>query len=308
MNLEFRNNELRRLDVNLLLVFLSLLKHRKAADVAIELGLSRSGVSQALRRLRDIFGDELFLRHAHGLEPTAIALALEDPISNAVETLRKAVGEAMVFEPAQAQGTIRIGASDVDQAVLIPELAKHLYHHAPGLKLEVIPCDSAQSIDELKQGGVDLALAESGQVPEKICQKVLFEENWLIVCQPDVLNSAGKINPSVYAQVPHVEVKTQHRSMVKKPAAGNASPTYCVGLTLSGYLPALAVVTRVGGLAIVPMRLAQTFAASFGLSTAPPPYSPPPYNVSALWHARSNNDARLQWVLEQIESVAGKTV
>ena len=59
---DFSQGELRRLDLTLLLVFLGLLRHRKATDVAAELGLTQSGVSQALKRLRDIFGDPLFLR------------------------------------------------------------------------------------------------------------------------------------------------------------------------------------------------------------------------------------------------------
>ena len=76
----FRDSELRRLDLTLLLVFLGLLKHRKGTLVAAELGLTQSAISQALRRLRDIFGDELFLRRPHGMEPTALALALEGPV------------------------------------------------------------------------------------------------------------------------------------------------------------------------------------------------------------------------------------
>lgn len=74
---DLSRTELRRLDLTLLLVFLGLVRLRKSAEVATELGLTPSAVSQSIRRLRDIFGDELFLRRPHGMEPTAIALALE---------------------------------------------------------------------------------------------------------------------------------------------------------------------------------------------------------------------------------------
>lgn len=85
---ELSISELRRLDLTLLLVFLGLLRHRKALDVAAELGLTQSAISQSLRRLRDIFDDELFLRRPHGMEPTATALALEAPVAAAVYALR----------------------------------------------------------------------------------------------------------------------------------------------------------------------------------------------------------------------------
>ena len=101
---DFSNTELRRLDLTLLLVFLGLLRLRKAAGVAAELGLTQSAVSQALRRLRAIFGDDLFLRRPHGMEPTAVALALEPAVRGAVEALRGALGSARAFDPAAASG------------------------------------------------------------------------------------------------------------------------------------------------------------------------------------------------------------
>ncbi len=119
---ELSTSELRRLDLTLLLVFLGLLRHRKGATVADELGLTQSAVSQALKRLRDIFGDDLFLRRPHGMEPTATALALEAPVAQAVEALRGALGAARRFDPARAEGTVRIAALDAEQAVVIPAL------------------------------------------------------------------------------------------------------------------------------------------------------------------------------------------
>ena len=47
---EFKNNELRRLDLTVLLVFMGLLRHRKATEVAAELAITQSGVSHALGR------------------------------------------------------------------------------------------------------------------------------------------------------------------------------------------------------------------------------------------------------------------
>lgn len=128
-------SQLRRLDLTLLLVFLGLVRHRKAADVALKLGLTQSAISQAVKRLRDIFQDDLFLRRPHGMEPTATALALEEPVRRAVEALRGALGAARAFDPMQAEGVVRIAALDAEQAVLIPPLAARLRQRAPGLTL-----------------------------------------------------------------------------------------------------------------------------------------------------------------------------
>ena len=129
---DFSDSELRRIDLTLLLVLLGLLRHRKAAAVADELGLTQSAISQALKRLRDIFGDPLFLRRPHGMDPTATALALEAPVGQAVEALRGAIGIARRFDPVEAQGIVRIAALDAEQAVLVPALAGRLRDTAPG--------------------------------------------------------------------------------------------------------------------------------------------------------------------------------
>ena len=60
-------HELRKLDLNLLVVFQHLLEERNISAVARRLDLSQPAVSNALRRLRQAFGDEALHRPpAHG--------------------------------------------------------------------------------------------------------------------------------------------------------------------------------------------------------------------------------------------------
>ena len=113
--------KLRRLDLTLLLILLGLLRHRRATAVAAELGLTGSSVSHALGRLRDVFGDELFLRRPHGLVPTAFALAIEPEVRAAVEALDGALRGPPAFDPPTAGGRLRIAARDILLATRRPE-------------------------------------------------------------------------------------------------------------------------------------------------------------------------------------------
>ena len=63
--------DVRQLDLNLLRVFAQLLRERQVSRAAVALGLSQPAVSNALRRLREELGDELFHRSARGMQPTA---------------------------------------------------------------------------------------------------------------------------------------------------------------------------------------------------------------------------------------------
>ena len=55
------------------------------SEAATRLRLTQSAVSHALARLRDLFGDPLFVRRPHGLEPTKRAMALGPRIEALIE-------------------------------------------------------------------------------------------------------------------------------------------------------------------------------------------------------------------------------
>jgi len=115
--MEFDKTKLRRLDLGLLLIFLGLIQHRKAADVAVDLGLTKSSISHALKRLRDIFEDDLFVRNPQGLTPTHFALEIAPQVRQAVEHLQVALDGPTTFNPAESRVVLRISALDHSMAL-----------------------------------------------------------------------------------------------------------------------------------------------------------------------------------------------
>ena len=302
---DLSTSELRRLDLTLLLVFLGLLRHRKALDVAAELGLTQSAISQSLRRLRDIFGDDLFLRRPHGMEPTATALALEAPLAAAVDALRGALGAARAFDPATATGLVRIAALDAEQAVLIPPLAACLRELAPGLTLSVLPLGRAAAMEALAEGRADLVLGFVWDLPEAICGEVVYEESFLVAGRPDALPDAPRIALDAYCDADHVLISPggDLRGVVddRLEAMGR---TRRVILGLPAFLPALAAVAASGALVTLPARVAQAFAPGFGLVTAEPPVPVRPFPVSVFWHRRNDSDPRTNWIRRHLHEAA----
>ena len=64
------------LDLNLIPYIVALEETRNVSRAALALGVSQPRVSSALGRLREYFGDPLFVRTSRGMEPTPRALAL----------------------------------------------------------------------------------------------------------------------------------------------------------------------------------------------------------------------------------------
>lgn len=302
---ELSNSQLRRLDLTLLLVFLGLVRHRKAADVAAELGLTQSAISQGVRRLRDVFGDELFLRRPHGMEPTAMALALESSVAAAVESLRGALGTARAFAPDVATGTIRIAALDAEQAVIVPPLAARLRHAAPGLTLSVLALGRSAAVEALVDGSAELALGFLFRTPEAILSERLYDEGYLVAGRSAMLPDAPRIDLDTYCAADHVLVAPggDLRGVVDDRLADTGRSRRIV-LGLPAFLPALAAIAASDALATLPARIASDFAPGFGLVTAEPPLAIRRFALSVYWHRRNAADPRLAWLRRQIvESV-----
>ncbi|MEM7400174.1 MAG: LysR substrate-binding domain-containing protein [Pseudomonadota bacterium] len=298
---DFSKTELRRLDLTLLLVFLGLLRHRKARLVAEDLGLTQSAISQALRRLRDIFQDELFLRRPHGLDPTAMALALEAPVTRAIEALQSALGDTRAFDPAEATGVVRIAALDAEQAVLVPPLAARLRAKAPRLRMSVLPLGRRDMATALEDGRAELALGFWADVAKPICDEVLYKETFLVAGTSGSLPDAPSVNLDTYCASEHILVSPGgdlHGIVDTKLEALGRSRHITLGLP--AFLPALAAAAQSGALVTIPSRIARTFAPGFGLTIADPPLKIRGFSISSYWHRRNNNDPRTDWLREQI--------
>jgi DNA-binding transcriptional LysR family regulator len=298
---DLSTSQLRRLDLTLLLVFLGLVRHRKAADVATELGLTQSAISQAVKRLRDIFQDDLFLRRPHGMEPTATALALEDPVRRAVEALRGALGAARAFDPMQAEGVVRVAALDAEQAVLIPPLAARLRREAPGLRLSVLPLGRADAVEALIEGRADLALGFIWDLPDTVMSEQLYEESFLVTGLPQSLPDAPTVDLDAYCAADHVLISPAGdlRGVVDdRLAAMGRHRTITLGLP--AFLPALAAVASSSALLTLPAQLAQRLAPGFGLVTATPPVDVRRFPVSVFWHRRNAADPRTLWLRKAV--------
>ncbi|MBA5979464.1 LysR family transcriptional regulator, partial [Pseudomonas sp. MD195_PC81_125] len=84
-------NNLRRLDINLLLTLDVLLAEHNVTRAAERLNLSQPSVSVHLAKLREIFGDPLLLPGPRGMRPTARADELREPLREALQALERAV-------------------------------------------------------------------------------------------------------------------------------------------------------------------------------------------------------------------------
>src|SRR5882757_1146611 len=144
-------SDLRNVDLNLLLVFDVLYRTRNTTRAAEQLHLSQPAVSNALRRLRTMFDDVLFVKTATGMEPTPRADGIAALIDEGFASIRLAVQAGHKFDPATAVRTFRLYVSDIGQFVFIPALAAKLREVAPNIKIatQYLALETAQQMMKL---------------------------------------------------------------------------------------------------------------------------------------------------------------
>src|SRR6266545_372013 len=91
---------LSRTDLNLLVLFETVLAAQHVGRAADRLNLSPSAVSHGLARLRRLLNDPLFLRTPRGVVPTTRALELAGPIAEVLAQVRSVIATAEPFDPA----------------------------------------------------------------------------------------------------------------------------------------------------------------------------------------------------------------
>lgn len=302
---EFDFNKLRRLDLTTLLIFLGLIRTRKAADVAAELGLTPSSISHALGRLRSVFGDELFLRRPHGLEPTAFALGIEPRLRIAVEATQGALEGGATFDPATSEATIRLAAVDSALAILIPPIQSALAVEAPGVTLQALPIGRQDAETALSDGALDIAVGVFPNHGAAFVSTPLYRDDYRVAARGDHPAMASTLTPKDFVRERHVLVAPRGDATgVVDDALGELGLKRDIAVLLPQFLPVFAILETSDLIAVLPSRLVRRFAPRFGLAHQPPPLAIREFSVSGVRHRRNAKNPLHLWLLEKLVAAA----
>ena len=171
-------------DLNLLRVFDALFQHGSVNAAANEIGVSPSAISHALGRLRQTFDDDLFVKGAGGMAPTARAAEIAERVAFVLRQVRSILGPA-VFELEKTERHFRLSCNHYVGWLILPHVVRHLRDVAPNVVLTV-ECDYSKGIaDELDAGVVDLVVGTFRQIPDRFDSELLFVDRWVWVLRAD---------------------------------------------------------------------------------------------------------------------------
>src|SRR5258708_5143469 len=150
--------DLRLFDLNLLTAFDALMIERNVSRAAQRVCIGQPAMSYSLGRLRELFGDELFIRTSAGMQPTNRALELSEPIARILADIRDDVLADRAFHPEATRQIFRIGATDYAEIAVLPAVLATLRSLAPQARLVMSIIDRERVSAMLESGAIDLAI------------------------------------------------------------------------------------------------------------------------------------------------------
>lgn len=288
------SRDIRSLDLNLLKALDALLEERSVTRAAARLGLTQPAVSGMLTRLREAFGDPLFIRTQRGIVPTPRAQALAVPLRQAlsgIETLLR----PEAFDPARADFTLGIAATDYAlRAILVPFVAA-LRIRAPGLRVAVLPVQAARLPEQLERGELHLALVTPDSLPPGLRVRRLFEERYVCALRAGHPAAAAPLDLDRFCALDHALVSLSGGGFegATDAALARLGRARRVALSVTSFLALVEILRESDLVALLPARLA---AGQAGLALRPPPLEVPGFTKLAAWHERTQRDPGHRWV------------
>jgi len=318
------------LDLNLLRVFDAVMEERSVLRASQKVCLSQSAVSHSLARLREMLDDELFIRTATGMQPTARAMAMSGMVRDALRSLEAAI-DLPTFEPASSTKKFTIAANDFTTMVIAPRLLHVLRTEAPQVDIAIKPVTRIDLAEQIDLGRIDAALGTFSAVPSRFKSGFLFEYDDVLVTHTS--HHLGTITTEMLSRLPIVVVSfggeqegavegfISERGLARRSemydrasferAMSSSERIPRIAVSLPHFLALPAFLEGSGLSAIVPRPLADSFARSNPISIHELPYPTTRLEVRSLWHERHEGDASQDWLhevmrraTEQLRSVA----
>jgi DNA-binding transcriptional LysR family regulator len=285
------------LDLNLLRVFHRIYMARSVTMAGSQLRLTQSATSHALRNLRKVFQDELFVRSGLEIVPTPRADALFAPVCRMMDTLEAEVLPAVEFEPATATREFSMAMADMGEVVFLPALLRYFAVHAPLCTLRTTRIPNDGMVAALEGGIAELALGNVPDAPDHIYRQTLFHHNYVVLAA----DGHPRIKPRElrwreYQRERHIVVDTGPDRFLQDRTLTPKGIRRKIHVTVGGFLSVPWLVEGTDLIATVPAWLGECTARGARVRELSLPEPAEPFALYSMWHPRCNTDSGHRWL------------
>jgi DNA-binding transcriptional LysR family regulator len=298
---------LKRADLNLLNVFYAIMVERSVTRAAQRLAMTQPAVSNALRRLRHLLQDELFIKTPGGIRPTEKALEIWPTVEEALDKILE-VTQPLTFRPADTRLTFNIAVTDTLVSRVVPVLATRLAEEAPNSRTNFHPHSDPASTAGLERGVLDCAVGMFPNPPPYLQREGLFSDDYVCVFRRGHPRLSARLSLDQLVDAKHLLVKQSTTQIGIVDAWLNLQGRKRdIVMVVNSAAEAISVICRTDLTTMAPHSYVMQVAHDFPLEVAPLPFEHPRILYKLAWHERTERDPARRWLRTVIRDVVRAT-
>jgi len=299
--------KIQQLDLNLLKVFECLYQERNMSLVAGLLFISPSAVSHAIKRLRVVLNDPLFVRQGQVMQPTSACQRMAPELIDLLNRLRQVLQSCGEFDLKNTSQVFKVAVHDALEPLLMPKLQMALAKQAPNASLVSVKLLREEMSRELSTHQVDVAIDVALPIKQPINHLALSSDQFCVLMHKDnPLSEQGGLTAQRYINANHIAVSNRSSgSVVEDIALLQQGINRQVSIRCQTYQSAKEVVKSSVYLLTLPSLIAQHLLED-SLIILPVPVSLPPIVKHLYWHQSTEQDGALVWLRNEIKTIFGE--
>jgi DNA-binding transcriptional LysR family regulator len=295
------------LDLNLLRVFFAIWDLRSLTAAGERLGLTQPAISHALRRLRERFGDPLFVRVANRMLPTDAAVRLHEPLDQAFELLNRTLQSGVVFDPRVTERTFRVAMSDIAEVYLLPRLITELSRISPFIRVHIVPLVPDSLVSSMRSGEIDLAIGAISMPDKDITSIDILNDRYICLVRANHPIAKSRLTRLNFSKLRFFFARTTSTvyQLAEQWLADEAARPQ---IAVRGHFTTAPEIVRHSDLAaIFPRMLALDLHRARDFRLLDLPFELPPMEVKVHSHSRFANDTGIKWMCQTSAAILRKS-
>jgi DNA-binding transcriptional LysR family regulator len=296
----------RSFDLNLLPVLVTVYEHGSVSAAAEQLGMSQSAISTALAKLRLRYGDPLFHRVGHGMQPTARMRGLIEPVREALSRLDGTVTSEPVFNPGTTQNTLTFAMSDLGEMVFMPKILRRIRKLAPRAFVRSVAASAAQIERGLETGEIDLAVGYFPDLREKsFVEKHLFFHHFVCLLRANHPITATTLSIEQFVSLEHAVVYGAGRTYEMFERLLKSKKIHRRVVLRTPHFLSIPFIISQSDLVVTVPHAVGAFVKSvhMNIRIAQPPMRTPRIDLKMHWHRNFQREAKNKWLREVVSSL-----
>ncbi len=288
------------LDLNLIPYLVALDETRNVSRAGDLLGVSQPRVSAALGRLREHFGDPLFVRTSRGMEPTPRALALVPAARDALAQIRRGLVAPHDFDPAtDTTHPFRSRCPTSARSCSCPGCCRSWRGARRARTCVRCRCRTRRSSAGWRRGAIDLAV---GYFPDlggnNFFQQRLFTHRFICLMRRGHPLAGKPLTLEQFLACGHAVVRAEGRSQeVLEQHLAKARLQRRAVLETPHFMSLPFILGRTDLIATVPHAIGYAYVAEHAsITLVEPPLPLPRFDLRQHWHRKYHNDPRTAWL------------